>query len=175
MKYTVIWLTGMSGAGKTTIANGVYTNLVEQGLKVKILDGDDIRNKTHTHLSFTPNDIIINNDLIIKMCATLRSDFDYIIVSIISPFLDSRQQARKVIGDGFIEVFVNASIKTLVNRDVKGLYKKALSGEIDNFIGISSAVPYEPPENPEIIINTERLTSFEAIEKILKFLNQHAH
>ena len=170
MKNIVIWLTGMSGSGKTTIANGVFADLVNRGLKVKILDGDDIRNNTHTELSFTPKDIRINNDLIVKMCAKLRKDYDCIIVSIISPFLDSRQNAREEIGNGFIEVFVYASIKTLVNRDVKGLYKKALSGDIDNFIGISPTVPYEPPEKQNIHINTEKLTSLEAIDKILNYL-----
>ena len=170
MKNIVIWLTGMSGSGKTTIANGVFADLVDRELKVKILDGDDIRNNTHTELSFTPKDIRINNDLIVKMCAKLREDYDCIIVSIISPFLDSRQKAREEIGNGFIEVFVYASIKTLVNRDVKGLYKKALSGDIDNFIGINPTVPYEPPEKPNIHINTEKLTSLEAIDKILNYL-----
>ena len=173
MKKIVVWLTGMSGAGKTTIAKGIYTHLVEQGQKVKLLDGDEIRNNFHPHLSFSPDDIIKNNELIVQMCESLKTDFNYILVSIISPFKCSRLYAREVFGTGFVEVFVKASVKTLIERDVKGLYKKALSGEIDNFIGISPTVPYEPPENPEIIINTEKITSFEAIEIILKLLKKH--
>lgn len=101
MKKIVVWLTGMSGAGKTTIANGVYTYLVKQGQKVKIIDGDEIRKNSHCYLSFTPDDIIKNNELVVQICESLKANFDYILVSIISPFLHSRQQAREIIGNGF--------------------------------------------------------------------------
>ncbi len=170
MKQIVVWLTGMSGAGKTTIASGTFKYLVKQKQKVKLIDGDEIRKNLHSHLSFTHEDIVKNNELVVQLCVTLKANFDYILVSMISPFLHSRKQARETIGNRFIEVFIDASLDTLVDRDVKGLYKKALSGGIDNFIGISPNVPYEPPENPEVIINTEKLTSFESIDKLVKFL-----
>lgn len=163
----VIWFTGLSGSGKTTITKGLYKHLRNRGKRVKILDGDEIREDLHSQLGFTPDDIRKNNALVAQMCKSLKKDYDYILVALISPFSESRKQAREIIGNGFTEVYLKASIETLIKRDVKSLYEKALHGQIDNFIGISPSVPYEPPNNPEICIDTETLSSKEAIECVL--------
>ena len=96
--------------------------------------------------------------------------FNFILVPIISPFKTSRLNAKKIIGESFVEVYIKSNLKTVINRDVKGLYKKALKGEINNFIGISSNVPYEPPENPNIILDTEIETVKESVQKMNTYL-----
>jgi len=168
----VIWFTGMSGAGKTTIAEELYKKLIEQSQEVRLLDGDVIRKELHTDLSFTPDDIKKNNTLVVELCKKLQSDNDYILVAVISPFEESRKSARERIGNDFIEVYVKSSTETLIRRDVKGLYKRALRGEIENFIGISASVPYEPPQNPDICIDTEKLGCWEAVGIILTYLRE---
>jgi len=167
----VIWFTGMSGSGKTTIAEGLYKRLIEKSQKVRLLDGDVIRKELHSTLGFTPEDIKKNNALVVELCKKLQGNNDYILVALISPFEESRKNARENIGNEFIEVYVKASKKTLIQRDVKGLYKKALNGEIENFIGISPSVPYEPPQNPDISIDTEKLSSQASVEHVLKYLS----
>jgi len=167
----VLWFTGFSGSGKTTIATKLKDRLEKQGKKVRIFDGDDVRNTLHRHLGFTPQDIMENNRLIAELCLKHSSDYDYILVPIISPFKESRKMARELLKGGFIEVHVNCHLKKCIERDVKGHYKKALAGEIKNFIGIAKENPYEPPENPEIILDTFRETPSESVERLIKFLN----
>ncbi len=166
----VLWMTGLSGSGKTTISSVLREKLEKLGKKVKILDGDDVRNTLHKHLGFTPQDIKQNNRLIVDLCKRHSKEFDFILVPIISPFRESREYARKELGLDFIEVFIKCSLKECIRRDVKGHYKKALSGEMENFIGISDNVPYEEPKSPEIIANTEKESVEESVEKILKSL-----
>jgi len=150
MKAKVLWFTGLSGSGKSTIASGVSEKIRENNYSVKILDGDVIRNSVHTHLGFSPNDIKENNIKIAKICKKLLQSYDFILVPIISPFKNSRQNAKRIVGKSFVEVYIQSDLKIVIKRDVKGLYKKALKGEIVNFIGIDPSVPYEPPENPDI-------------------------
>ena len=130
---------------------GLYDRLARKGKKVKVLDGDEIRKGIHRHMGFSPDDIKKNNLLVAQLCKSLKNEYDYILVALISPFLESRKKARVLIGNGFVEIYIKASMDTLIRRDVKGLYRRALSSQIDNFIGISPCVPYEPPQTPEII------------------------
>ena len=171
MKANVLWFTGLSGAGKTTIAIGLSKALKKYGKKVKIIDGDEIRNSIHSKLSFTPKDIEKNNQLIAQLCKNIINNHNFIVVPIISPFRRSRKAAKVLIGASFTEVYVKTSLQTVIKRDVKGLYKKALKGEIENFIGIDNNVPYEVPINPSITINTELEHPDESINKIIKYLN----
>jgi len=129
----VLWFTGLSGSGKTTIAEGTYQHLIKNGKKVKILDGDKIRGEIHYNLGFTKMDIEKNNKKIAELCIDLISSYDFIIVPIISPFSYLRKKVRAMIGLGFYEIYIQASLTKVINRDVKGLYKKALRNEINNF------------------------------------------
>ena len=171
MKATVLWFTGLSGSGKTTIASGLYEELTRRGKKIKILDGDEIRNSIHSDLSFTPDDIEKNNQLIAELCKNNINSYNFLLVPIISPFRRSRSAAKDLIGSGFVEIYIKATIKKVISRDVKGLYKKAIDGKIENFIGIDKKVPYEEPFNPDITINTELEDPRESISKIIKYLN----
>jgi len=166
----VLWFTGLSGSGKTTIALELKKELESLNKKVKILDGDEVRTTLHRHLGFTPADIRENNRLITELCLDYSSNFDFILVPIISPFKDSRERARKILGNNFIELFVNCPLEECIRRDVKGHYKKALAGEIKNFIGVAKENPYEPPENAEIVIGTEKESIEHSVAKIIKYL-----
>lgn len=168
----VLWFTGLSGSGKTTIALELKKDLENLGKKVKILDGDEIRNTLHKHLGFTPENIKENNLLITELCLSYIKDFDFILVPIISPFKESRKLAREALKSNFIELFIKCSIEGCIARDIKGHYKKALAGEIKNFIGIAKENPYEPPENPEITIETEKETPRESADKIIDYLKK---
>ncbi len=172
MTATVLWFTGLSGAGKTTIASGVSKILIDQNYSVKIIDGDDIRDSIHTKLGFTPEDISTNNEQIAIMCLSMLADFNYIFVPIISPFKDSRAQASKILGHTFTEVYVKSDITTLIERDTKGLYKKALNNQLANMIGIDPLVPYEPPNSPDIVLNTKEETKANSIRKLLIYLGK---
>ncbi len=166
----VLWFTGLSGSGKSTIALALKSRLEGEGRHVRVIDGDDVRSKEHKHLGFSREDIEENNRLIAQMCKRLQPEFDYILVPIISPLRESRENARRELGGAFVEVYVNASLETCMRRDAKGLYKKALSGRIKNFIGVDPHTPYEPPENPDVVINTEKDSVGESVEKIMKRL-----
>ena len=171
MKTLVLWFTGRSGSGKTTIANLVCERLKEKGEKVMIIDGDVVRNTIHGNLKFSPDDIKENNKLIALMCKENLGHYDYILVPIISPFRESRNFARELLSPQFAELYVKASLNECVRRDVKGLYKKASEGLIDNFIGVSPQTPYEEPDNPEIIIDTENEDISTSVGKVLKYIN----
>lgn len=166
---TVLWFTGLSGSGKSTIAEKLKKRLETDGKSVLMLDGDDVRNTLHRHLGFTPEDIKLNNQLIAELCETRRADADYILVPVIAPFLETREQVRKTLSPNFIEVFVDTSLEECIKRDVKGLYKKALAEEIENFIGVSFNVPYQRPRDAEIVIETRKVTVDEAVEKIVEY------
>jgi len=151
---TVLWFTGMSGAGKSTLASGLRDALQDTGRKVLVLDGDDVRTRLHRYLGFTPEDIRLNNKLIVGLCEQHRADHDYILVSIISPYRDSRVAARSWLSPGFHEIYIHASLDVLHSRDTKGLYGAARRNEIDNLIGVSPGSPYEVPEAPDLEIDT---------------------
>ncbi|HLC52092.1 MAG TPA: adenylyl-sulfate kinase [Candidatus Nanoarchaeia archaeon] len=166
----VVWFTGLSGSGKTTIALELKKQLENSGKIVEILDGDVVRETLHKNLGFSREDIRENNRLIAGLAKELSSKTDYILVPIISPYKEDRAMVRKIIGDDFIELFVNTPLQKCINRDVKGLYKKALAGEIDDFIGIAESNPYQPPNNPEIEIFTANQNLQDSVKQILEKL-----
>jgi adenylyl-sulfate kinase len=168
----VLWFTGLSGSGKTTIANALHGELIKKKKRCMVIDGDIIRNSLHKELTFTPEDIKENNRLIAEMCKENFDNYDYIIVPIISPFYACRKYARQLLSPQFIEVYIKAGIQECIRRDVKGLYKRALSGSIEDFIGISPRVPYEPPNDPEIEIDTESENVECGVKKIMLYLSE---
>lgn len=167
---TVLWFTGLSGSGKSTIACALKEYLELVGKKVKILDGDDVRSTLHEHLGFTPEDIKENNFLIAKLAKEQMKDFNFILIPIISPFRDSRILAKKIIGETFIELYVECSENIRVARDPKGLYRLAQSGTLSNLIGYRDGVVYEVPEKYDIKVNTDTKTITENINHIISFI-----
>jgi bifunctional enzyme CysN/CysC len=165
----VLWFTGLSGAGKSTIANLVEKKLHALGRHTYMLDGDNVRHGLTKDLGFTDADRVENIRRVAEV-AKLMTDAGLIVLcSFVSPFRAERRMARDLLPPGeFIEVFVDAPLEVAEQRDVKGLYKKARAGEIKDFTGISS--PYEPPENPEIRIDTTKTAAIEAAELIVKRL-----
>ena len=165
-KARVVWLTGLSGAGKSTIANMVEKRLQADGRHTYLLDGDNVRHGLNKDLGFTEEDRVENIRRVAEVARLMVDAGLIVLVSFISPFRAERRLAREMMGEGeFVEVFVDTPLAVAEQRDVKGLYKKARAGELKNFTGVDS--PYEPPENPEIRIDTTRLSSEEAAELIV--------
>lgn len=147
-----IWLTGLSGAGKTTIAEALTPMLRARGQKVEVLDGDTVRTHLSKGLGFSKEDRDINIRRIGWVCQVLTRNDVIAISAAISPYRAIRDEVREMVGR-FVEVYVECPLEVLVERDPKGLYKKALAGEIAQFTGVSD--PYEPPEDPELVIRTD--------------------
>jgi ATP sulfurylase/adenylyl-sulfate kinase len=164
-----IWFTGLSGAGKSTLAGRLETTLAERGRKVEILDGDVVRTNLSKGLGFSKEDRDTNILRIAFVAGLLSRNGVVAITAAISPYRDIRDQARRQIGD-FVEVYVRCSINELSRRDVKGLYAKALRGEIANFTGVSD--PYEEPLHPEVVVDSETETVEESLQKILARLEE---
>jgi len=172
MSYTsTFWFTGLSGSGKTTIASRAAQSLSEKDKKIEILDGDVIRKEIHGHLGFTPEDIKENNRLIAELCVKRKGLYDYIFVPIISPFAESRSLAREIIKDNFYIIYCKATLETVMERDVKGLYKRALSGGLDNLIGVDKRVPYEPPQDADLILDTAREDIEISVGRLIGFIS----
>ena len=165
-----LWLTGLSGAGKSTLSNLVAEELRRRGLPVEILDGDEVRTNLSKGLGFSKEDRDTNIKRIGYVCKLLTRNGVTAISAAISPYREVRDHNRREIGH-FIEVYVRCSIEALTRRDVKGLYKKALAGELPNFTGVSD--PYEPPPNPEVTVDSERQSVEESLRAILDYLEQH--
>lgn len=150
----VCWFTGLSGAGKTTVAARVEALLRDHGYSTIVVDGDDVRKDRHEDLGFGEHDVRENNRRIADLCQRLRGNYDVVLVAIISPFADARQSARRALGRDFYEVYFAADLDTVVRRDVKGLYARAARGEIRNMIGYSPGYAYEPPTSPDVTIDS---------------------
>jgi len=166
----VLWFTGLSGSGKTTIASRIACTLGERGARVTMLDGDTVREQFKVQLGFSREDIRENNRRIAELAKEESARFNVVIVSIISPYAEDRTMARSIIGKGFVEVFINASLEACMARDTKGLYGRAQRGEMDNLIGFSPSNPYEAPINPDIEIKTDELSIEQAIIQIINSL-----
>jgi bifunctional enzyme CysN/CysC len=165
----VVWLTGLSGSGKSTIANLVEKRLHADGRHTYLLDGDNVRHGLNKDLGFTDEDRVENIRRVAEVSKLMVDAGLIVLVSFISPFRAERRMARELQAEGdFVEVFVNTPLSVAEQRDVKGLYKKARAGELKNFTGIDS--PYEPPENAEIVIDTTAMSATEAAEKIVAWL-----
>lgn len=170
-KAAVLWLTGISASGKTTIARGIERKLFAKGIQTVLLDGDMVRRGLCSDLGFSIEDRKENVRRISEVAALLFEQGSLVICTFISPFREERKHARSLIADGrFFEIFVKCDIETAKKRDPKGLYSKALSGQIKDFTGISS--PFEEPESPEIILDSELKTSDELIDSLFNLLNK---
>jgi len=152
----VIWLTGLSGSGKSTIANELNTRLFHQNKHAVILDGDNTRLGINSDLGFSNENRTENNRRVAEIAKLFIESGNIVICSFISPFQKDREMSKQIIGEAdYFEVFVDCSLEMCENRDVKGMYKQARNGELESFTGISS--PYEKPTNPQLVLNTEKL------------------
>ncbi len=167
-----VWMTGLSGAGKTTISDLLQQDLRARGVPVEVLDGDVVRTHLSKGLGFSREDRDTNILRIAFVASLLTRHGVAVITAAISPYEEARRQAREMIGD-FVEVYVQAPIEELTRRDVKGLYAKALAGELANFTGVSD--PYEAPVNPDVVAETDRETVRESADKVLAVLERRGY
>lgn len=168
-KASVLWFTGFSGSGKSTLANAVGKELFfQKGVQTFSLDGDNVRHGLNKDLGFSDSDRKENIRRISEVAKLFAEAGMIVTTAFISPFKADRNFAREIIGKDFIEIFVDTPLEVCQSRDTKGLYVKALKGEIKNFTGLDS--PYEPPENPEIIIKTANFTVEQCTEQIINEL-----
>ncbi|MBQ2895184.1 MAG: adenylyl-sulfate kinase, partial [Oscillospiraceae bacterium] len=163
-KGLVVWLTGLSGSGKSTIANEAERRLLAEGLSVYQLDGDKLRRGLCRDLGFSEADRRENIRRVAETANLFRDAGLVVLTTLISPFAAARAEAREICGADFMEVYVRADVATCADRDPKGLYKKAQAGEISDFTGVSS--PYEVPETPELVLDTEALSEGQAVDRL---------
>ncbi len=164
-KGVVVWLTGLSGSGKSTIAQGVEQMLHNKGAITKLLDGDNLRTGLNSNLGFSAKDREENIRRVAEVAKLFMENGVITICSFVSPTIKIRTNAKRIIGDvDFMEVYVNTSFEECAKRDVKGLYKKALAGEIKNFTGLDA--PFESPSHPNLIIDTTNQSIDESVDKL---------
>ena len=168
-KGKVIWFTGLSGSGKSTIANALEKELHAQGKRTYILDGDNVRQGLNKDLGFTDADRVENIRRVGEVAKLMTDAGLIVLTAFISPFRAERQMVREMMAEGeFIEVFVNTPLEVAESRDVKGLYKKARAGNLKNFTGIDS--PYEAPDDAEVVLNTSEMSAEDAAELVVQAL-----
>ena len=165
-----LWLTGLSGAGKTTVAVALENILHQRGLLIERLDGDTVREGLTRDLGFSKEDRDKNIERVSFVAKLLSRNRVGVVASFISPYREARDKVRAQTTN-FIEVFVDAPLMVCASRDVKGLYAKALAGELKGFTGVDD--PYEAPENPEITLHTDQETIEQSVAKIIVYLEQH--
>lgn len=167
-KAVLLWFTGLSGAGKSTVASLLEKRLHEMGKLTYLLDGDNVRHGLNSDLGFSEEDRIENIRRVGEVSKLIVDSGVITISTFISPFKEDRENVRKLLGKDFIEVFTDCPLEVCEKRDPKGIYKKARKGEIKNFTGIDS--PYEKPENPEITVSTHLNSLEECVELIISYL-----
>ncbi|KPK49722.1 MAG: adenylylsulfate kinase, partial [Thiotrichales bacterium SG8_50] len=167
-KGAVVWFTGLSGAGKSTIAHSVEERLFQLGCQTYVFDGDNVRHGLCSDLGFTEEDRSENIRRIAEMCNLFVDAGVIALTAFISPLHRDREMVRNLMGEDFLEVYCHCPLEVCEQRDVKGLYKKARAGEIDNFTGISA--PYEEPEDPDLVIDTDTLELDESVDKVIELL-----
>lgn len=172
MKGGIVWLTGLSGSGKSTLAAAVARQLGRE--RIEILDGDEIREFVSAGLGFTRQDRDVNVHRIAYIARLLAKHGVLVFVAAIAPYAETRRELARLsteAGHTFLEVYVNAPLETVAERDVKGLYKKALAGEISHFTGVSD--PYEPPASPHLEVRTDRESIEDGARRLVALLEQH--
>ncbi|HKV42082.1 MAG TPA: adenylyl-sulfate kinase [Blastocatellia bacterium] len=170
----VIWFTGLSGAGKTTLSQAISSKLIQESLRVEALDGDQVRENLSKGLGFSKEDRDANVRRIGFVARLLARNGVVVLASAISPYRQSRDDVKSLVeedGVRFVEVFVTCPMDVLVERDVKGLYKKALAGEIKNFTGVSD--PYEDPLSPDIVVDSSKEQVERSVQRLLSFLRKN--
>jgi len=169
----VIWLTGMSASGKTTIACRLKNSIEQQGFTVSIIDGDTVRGSDDEKLGFGFDDVRINNKRIAALCNEHREEFDVVIVPVISPYEEIRNEVRNTLEPNFHLIYLKTDIDSLKDRDPKGLYAAADHGKINNLIGYSDVNPYDEPHNPELVVSTANgISPDESFATIYNYINR---
>ncbi len=166
----VLWFTGLSGAGKSTIAMAVEQELFRRGYQTYVLDGDNVRRGLNSNLSFSPEDRAENIRRVGEVAALFADSGQIVVTAFISPYRSDRRRARAAAKDGFHEIYIKASLETCEKRDPKGLYRRARSGEIAEFTGVTA--PYETPDAPELTIDTDRLSVEESVAAVLDYVDR---
>ena len=168
----VFWFTGLSGAGKTTIAEKAAAELKQSDLKVAIIDGDDVRARLHRHLGFTRDDILENNRLISELCVEALPENDAVFAPVISPLEAGRIAARNRIASRFRLIYFSAPLDFVSDADVKGLYQRARTGQINNMIGVAESNPYEFPNDADLEIDISQNDEAGCIECLKTFVTR---
>ena len=165
----VFWFCGLSGAGKTTLARAACSHLLSKGHLVKVLDGDELRKGLNHGLGFSDSDRLENIRRTAETASILASAGVVVVVSLISPLAQARQLARQITGeDNFYEIYINAPLQTVINRDTKGYYKLAAEGKFPGLTGVDA--PFDVPQNPDLELRTDLLAVEESLQKLLDFI-----
>ncbi len=163
-----VWLTGLPCSGKSTIARMAREKLEQSGVPVELLDGDEIRRHFSAGVGFSKEERSNHLKKVAYLCHLLTKHGVVVLASFVSPYRQNREYARRLVGDRFIEVYTDSTLEACMKRDVKGMYKKALAGEILQFTGVSD--PYEPPEHPHLVLKTDGEPPEESLSKLLSLL-----
>ncbi len=170
-KPLLLWFTGLSGSGKSTIANLVEVELYKKGIHTYLLDGDNVRKGLNNNLSFSPEDRTENIRRIAEVSSLMVDAGLVVLAAFVSPYKKDREMIKNTVKDSrFVEIFVNTSVEECERRDTKGLYAKARQGLIKDFTGINA--PYEVPENPDVLIETEKKPVEEAVSKVMECIEK---
>ena len=170
-KSVILWFTGLSGAGKSSLAHAVEAELFKQGCRTFVFDGDNVRHGLCSDLGFSVEDRVENIRRVGEMAKLFLDAGVIALTAFISPFLAERDRVRSLVPSGqFLEIYCKCSLEVCEERDVKGLYKRARNGEVKNFTGISS--PYEEPVQPELVVDTELVSLDESVMKVMEYLRQ---